>query len=60
MKFVRLFIPTIGITLSIFFFNNERKDIETLLCVFSITFLFVWLADTFLVERLIKNKNNRK
>lgn len=60
LAFIRLFIPPVGITLGIYFFSDLIQGFREALLYFSLAFFFNWLADRFIVERLIPKDKTKK
>lgn len=58
MIFVRLFIVSIGIVLSILFFTNKINNEYTGIIYFSLAFFLNWLFNKFIIEKQIPENNN--
>jgi len=59
MKFVRLFINPIGITLSILIFTDMIESLKDGVIIFSLAFTFNWIADKTIIERAIRSKKDK-
>lgn len=62
IKIVRLFVPSVGITLSILFFSAKDYDWKEIFMIFGLTFFLNWIADKFILEKFVgyKEKNIKK